>query len=210
MKLMKSNSNSSIIIVLTVTLLTGFISVVAYIQSVQAQVPGTGFDLKGIFGSNGISKLNLFKGPKGDTGPQGPPGPQGIQGPKGDKGDKGDTGTTGPQGIQGEQGPKGDKGDTGATGTSKDLEIITVSKTIQYQYDPEINNNKGDISVTCPEDTKVSGGGYEKTRSSYGFDITENEPFGNGWKVSFVLSSGNEGSDSLSVYAKCAKLVSTS
>jgi hypothetical protein len=75
MKLMKSNSNSSIIIVLTVTLLTGFISVVAYIQSVQAQVPGTGFDLKGIFGSNGISKLNLFKGPKGDTGPQGPAGP---------------------------------------------------------------------------------------------------------------------------------------
>jgi Collagen triple helix repeat (20 copies) len=104
MKLMKSNSNSSIIMVLTVTLLTGFISVVAYIQSVQAQVPGTGFDLKGIFGSNGISKLKLFKGPKGDTGPQGPPGPQGIQGPKGDKGDNG---TTGPQGIQG---PKGFQG----------------------------------------------------------------------------------------------------
>jgi hypothetical protein len=97
MKLMKSNSNSSIIVLLlTVTILTGFISVVAYIQSVQAQIPGTGLDLKGIFGSIGLSGLNLFKGPKGDTGPQGPTGPQG------DKGDKGNTGTTGPQGPAGQ------------------------------------------------------------------------------------------------------------
>ena len=101
MKLMKSNSNSSIIILLTVAFLTGFISF-AHTQSLQAQIPSTGLDLKGIFGSNGISGLNLFKGPKGDTGPQGPPGPQGIQGPKGDKGDKGDTGATGPQGPAGQ------------------------------------------------------------------------------------------------------------
>jgi hypothetical protein len=126
MKLIKSNSNSSIIILLTITFLTGFVSI-AHTQSVQAQIPGTGLDLKGIFGSNGISGLNLFKGPKGDIGPQGPSGPQGIQGeqgPKGDKGDKGDTGpqglqgNDGPQGIQGEQGPKGDKGDKGDTGPS--------------------------------------------------------------------------------------------
>jgi hypothetical protein len=100
MKLIKSNSNSSIIILLTITFLTGFVSI-AHTQSVQAQIPGTGLDLKGIFGSNGISGLNLFKGPKGDIGPQGPSGPQGIQGeqgPKGDKGDKGDTGPSGPSG----------------------------------------------------------------------------------------------------------------
>jgi hypothetical protein len=100
-----------------------------------------------------------------------------LQGPKVDKGD------TGTQGPTGEKGDKGDKGDTGEQGTSKDLEIITVSKTVQYQYDTEINNNKGDVTVTCPENTKVSGGGYEKTRNANGFDIAEDKPFNNGWNV---------------------------
>lgn len=59
------------------------------------------------------------------------------------------------------------------------------------------------------QDTKVSGGGYEKTRNSNGFDITEDKPFGNGWKISFVLLFSGEGSESLTVYANCAKLVST-
>ena len=53
-------------------------------------------------------------------------------------------------------------------------------------------------------DTKVSSGGYEKTRNSYQFDITGDKPFGNGWKVSFVSIAGIQGSDSLTVYAKCA------
>ena len=101
-----------------------------------------------------------------------------------DKGDKGDTGATGPQGPAGEKGEKDDKGDPGKQGTSKEIEITTVSKTIQYQYDPKINNNKRDTSVICPEDTKVTVGGYEKTRNSNGFDITEDMPFGNGGRYS--------------------------
>jgi hypothetical protein len=120
-----------------------------------------------------------------------------FQGPKGDKGD------TGPQGAQG---PKGDKGDTGEQGTSKDLETITVSKTTQYQPDPN-HSIRGDISVTCPEDTKVSGGGYERTRISNGFNIIEDKPFNNGWKISFFLSFSDEVPDSITVYAQCAKLV---
>ena len=111
-------------------LLTGF-TTMTYMQSAHA----FSIDFSGLPGFGGSGALDFLKGPtgdKGDPGPQGPPGPQGEQGP------------------QGPPGPKGDKGDTGATGTSKDLEIKTVSKTIQYQYDPKVNNNKGDVSVECP------------------------------------------------------------
>ena len=48
----------------------------------------------------------------------------------------------------------------------------------------------------CPEYTKVSGGGYGKTRNSNGFDITRDKPFGNGCKVSFVLIFDGEGFES--------------
>ena len=77
----------------------------------------------------------------------------------------------------------------------KSLEITTVSNTILYYYYPEVNNNKGDI-IQCPEYTKVSGGGYGKTRNSNGFDITRDKPFGNGCKVSFVLVFDGEGFES--------------
>ena len=95
MKLMNSNTKSSITVFFAVVLLTGFLSI-EYIQNVNVQVPG--LDLGGIPG------LNFLKGPKGDTGPQGPAGPKGDTGPagpKGDKGDKGDTGTIGPAGPAG-------------------------------------------------------------------------------------------------------------
>src|SRR3954451_16068423 len=159
---MHSYSKSSISIIFTVALLTGFRSI-AYVQRALA----FSIDFSGLPGFGDDQGLNFLQGPKGEKGPPGP------------------------------KGDKGDKGDTGEQGTSKDLEIITVSKTIQYQYDPEIINNKGDISVTCPEDTKVSGGEYEKTHNTNGFDVTDDKPFNNGWKVSFVLSFGGEGPESL-------------
>lgn len=174
MKLMNSYSKLTISILFTVAVLTGFLSGV-YVQRAHA----FSIDFSGLPGFGDSQGLNFFKGKKGDTGAQG------LQGEKGEKGDTGRQGEQGPPGEKGEKGDKEEKGDTGATGTSKELEITTVSKTIQYQYDPEINNNKVDISVTCPEDTKVSGGGYEKTRNTDGFDITEDKPFNNGWKVSF-------------------------
>ncbi len=106
MKLMKSKRNSSIIILFTITLLTGFIAI-AYTQFVQAQIPGTGFDLSGIPG------LNLLKGPNGDNGDTGATGaqwPAGPVGPKGDTGANGDTGATGAQGPKGNTGAQGEQG----------------------------------------------------------------------------------------------------
>ncbi len=108
MKLMNSNTKSSITVFFAVVLLTGFLSI-EYKQNVNAQVPG--LDLGGIPG------LNFLKGPKGDTGPQGPAGPKGDTGAAGPKGDTGTIGAAGPKGDTGAAGPKGDKGDKGDTGT---------------------------------------------------------------------------------------------
>jgi hypothetical protein len=201
---MNSYCKLSISILFTVALSTGFLSM-SFVQSAHA----FSIDLNGLPGIGDDQGLNFF-GIKGDKGEKGEKGDKGDTGAQGPQGEKGDTGAQGPQGEKGDKGDNGDKGDTGEQGTSKDLEIITVSKTIPYQYDPEINNNKGDIIVTCPEDTKVSGGGYDKTRNTNGFDIIEDKPLNNGWKVSFVLLFGGEGPESLTVYAQCAKLVLTS
>jgi hypothetical protein len=123
MKSMNLNRKSSIIMLFTVALSTGFI-MNAYIQSVQAQVPGTGLDLKGPSGASGIQWFNLFKGPKGDTGPQGP---QGV------KGDTGDTGPQGPQGV------KGDTGDTGATGPAgQGIELSNLYVIVNTSGNPGI------------------------------------------------------------------------
>lgn len=109
---MNSLKKSTIIVLFTGALLTGFTSM-AYIQSAHA----FSIDFSGLPGFDGNGALDFLKGPKGDkgdTGPQGPPGPKGDkgdtgpQGPQGEQGQKGDTGATGPQGEQGQ------KGDTGA------------------------------------------------------------------------------------------------
>jgi hypothetical protein len=111
MKLMNSNRKSSIIILFTIALLTGFISI-AFKQSVFA----FSIDFSGLPGFGGNGGLDFLKGPKddkGDTGPQGPPGIQGEQGPKGDTGSQGLTGSKGDKGDTGAQGEQGPKGDTG-------------------------------------------------------------------------------------------------
>jgi hypothetical protein len=102
MRLMNSNRKSSITILFTIALLTGFISI-AFKQSALA----FSIDFSGLPGFSGNQGLDLLKGPKGDKGDTGAQGPPGPPGPKGD---------TGATGAQGPPGPKGDKGDTGAQG----------------------------------------------------------------------------------------------
>ena len=123
MKSMSLNDKSSITVILSFTLLTGFLSI-AYIQRAHA----FSIDFSGLPGFGDSQGLNFFKGPKGDTGPAGPKGDTGAQGEQGLKGDtgaqgeqglKGDTGAQGEQGLKGDTGAQGEqglKGDTGATG----------------------------------------------------------------------------------------------
>jgi hypothetical protein len=165
------NDKSSITVVLSFILLTGFLSI-AYIQNVHAQVPG--LDLSGIPG------LNFLKGPKGDkgdTGSQGPKGDTGATGAQGEQGPKGDTGATG---AQGEQGPKGDTGATGAqgeqgpTGPNKKFNTITKTNTLTLLSNP--SNNIQTVEVSCPENTKVTGGGFDyepKGQDSEGHEVSE-------------------------------------
>jgi Collagen triple helix repeat (20 copies) len=109
MNLMNSNRKSSITILFTIALLTGFISI-AFKQSALAfSIEFSG--LPGFGGNGGLDFLKGPKGDKGDTGSQGEQGPKGDTGSQGLAGPKGDTRS---QGLLGEQGPKGAKGDPGA------------------------------------------------------------------------------------------------
>jgi hypothetical protein len=99
MRLMNQHIKLSVIVLFTIALSTGFLSI-THIRMAHA----FSIDFGGLPGLDGNGALNFLKGPKGDkgdkgdTGPQGPLGPPGPPGPKGDKGDKGDTG---PQGLPG-------------------------------------------------------------------------------------------------------------
>jgi hypothetical protein len=115
MKLMNLNINSSIIMLFSIILLSGFAST-AYTQFAQAQLVNFNFGGINLGGQGGQQGP---KGDKGDTGPQGltgATGPQGLTGPQGNTGPQGLTGATGPQGLTGPQGNTGPQGLTGATG----------------------------------------------------------------------------------------------
>jgi hypothetical protein len=97
----------------------------------------------------------------------------------------------------------------GKTPTSnEEFATTTVSNTVPLNPGPDI----GTAEVSCPEGTKVTGGGYE----ILGGDITgrgETQPWvdaptDNGWKVSIVTAVlGDPGDDvSLTVYAICGAL----
>jgi hypothetical protein len=97
----------------------------------------------------------------------------------------------------------------GETPTSnEEFATTTVSNTVPLNPGSDI----GTAEVSCPEGTKVTGGGYE----ILGGDITgrgETQPWvdaptDNGWKVSIVTAVlGDPGDDvSLTVYAICGAL----
>ena len=129
-----SNIKSSVIVLFSVALLTGFISV-TYTQPLLAQSPGRSGDggdngPGGPQGEQGSGGHNGRGGDRGDNGPGGPQGEQGSgghNGRDGDRGDRGgDRGDNGPGGPQGEQGSgghngrDGDRGDRGDNGRDGD------------------------------------------------------------------------------------------
>ncbi len=110
-----------------------------------------------------------------------------FRGPQGEQGPKGDTG---------QQGPKGDNG------PSKDLDTITVTKTALI----EIENRE--VSVQCPDDRKVTGGGFAFDNSNTRTIVLESKPINNGWMIFYDVNQFQIPSeDSVTVYAQCAKLL---
>lgn len=87
---MNSNIKLSVIMLYSVSLSIGFISV-AYTQSILALSIGS-IDLDELYQLPGFDGLQGPKGDKGDPGPQGPAGPQGDRGPQGETGPEGPAG----------------------------------------------------------------------------------------------------------------------
>ena len=113
-------------------------------------------------------------GPKGYKGQAGPSG--GPPGPPGPKGDRGLTGLKGDMGIQGEQGPRG---------IEKILKnVICVNSKSIIATDPI---GTYEVSVSCPVNTKVKGGGYKITNPK--LNILKNKPIPqepqDKWNVTF-------------------------
>jgi hypothetical protein len=154
MNLMNSNRKSSITILFTIALLTGFISI-AFKQSALA----FSIDFSGLPGFGGNGGLDLLKGPKGDTGPPGPPGPAGA------KGDKGDTGAQGPPGPPG---PKGDKGDTGDQGNGNLPAHLIVRVGVNSEGSSQPSDTTIHIEGNNPSPSTFQG-------SSSGTDVTIEE-----------------------------------
>jgi hypothetical protein len=196
MKLMNSNRKSSITILFTIALLTGFISV-AFKQSALA----FSIDFNGLPGFGGNGGLDFLKGPKGDKGdtgatgaqgeqgPKGDTGAQGLAGAKGDKGDKGDTGAQGEQGIQGDTGAtgaKGDKGDKGDVGQGIEFSHLVVKvHTIDTFHDNDNTNVKSsdfvihvDGNHQSPDTFAGSETGTDVTLGFGSYKVTEDIPLG--------------------------------
>jgi hypothetical protein len=108
----------------------------------------------------------------------------------------------GPEGKQGPQGEKGEQGPQGDTGPSKDIDTITVTKTALI----EVENRE--LSVQCPDDRKVTGGGFDFDNSDTRTIVLESKPINNGWVVVYDITARSIPSEDLvTVYAQCAKLL---
>jgi hypothetical protein len=158
---MNSDSKLSVIVLFTIALLTGFVSI-SNTPSVLALTIG-GIDLDELTGLQGI---DLLKGPKGDTG---------ATGPQGEKGDKGDTGATGPE---------------GPAGPDKYLSMRTVKGNIAHDdvcvdfCSPTSTNEKSVAS--CNSDEILTGGGVEKE----GGLIVFSKPVDNSWEAKGTRNTG--------------------
>jgi hypothetical protein len=175
---MNLNGKLSITAILSITLLTGFLSI-AYIQKVQAQVPG--LDLSGIPGITGNPAFNFLKGPKGD---------------------KGDTGAQGPKGDKGDTGAQGPKGDIGSSASEKNLSIRTIKGDIvQNGFD---GDDKKSIAE-CNSDEILTGGGIEVSGPGE-YRILYSKPVDNTWEAKSGAITIEP--SFTQAYAQCQKLVS--
>jgi Collagen triple helix repeat (20 copies) len=129
-----------------------------------------------------------FKAGELAPGPPGLAGPAGPAGAVGPRGAPGPTGTTGPTGPAGPQGTAGDKGDPGPQG-ARALLSYQVAHVDSVAMDQTVKT----ITLHCPPDTLVLGGGEAK--SSDLIDFQETRPSGDerSWIVVASIARANAG-----------------
>jgi hypothetical protein len=188
MRLMNSTNKISIIVLFSISLLTGFGSIMDR-QSVHSLTIG-GIELDELHDPSAfeISDLNELLGIKGD------------------KGDKGDTGATGPQGPKGDTGATGPQGPSGTPAEDKDLSIRTVEGNIArdgFCVDGCSDTEKSVAS--CDSDEVLTGGGVSNSAGH----VLYSKPVGNSWEAKGV-SQGGQNPSLTQAYAQCQKLEPTS
>jgi hypothetical protein len=129
-----------------------------------------------------------FKAGELPAGGRGPVGPTGAAGPPGPPGASGRTGTTGPTGPAGPQGTPGGKGDPGPPGAPA-LSNYQVEHVDSVPMDQTVKT----ITLPCPPNTLVLGGGEAK--SSDLIDFLETHPSGDSrsWIVVASIARANAG-----------------
>lgn len=142
---------------------------------------------------------------QGEKGEQGPPGLQGSEGPKGDTGEQGEqgiqgeVGTQGPAGLQGEQ---GEQGPEGPPGPPRDLETFRDDgEEVLVDF-----RSFGTATASCPEGTKITGGGYIKNSV---MEVTINRQSStqpDTWEVQVFNPNEFGNRAPLQAYAECAQL----
>ena len=99
------------------------------------------------------------------------------------------------------KGPKGDKGDPGP---NKEFDIITVSNSVQSNH---IGSLLIKAEVICPDDTQVTGGGFDVEPKENDYTVVQNKPYNNGWVAEVYKNTGIVNEFTLMGYAQCGKLV---
>ena len=130
-----------------------------------------------------------FKAGELPSGQPGPAGPSGVAGAAGPRGDAGPTGSRGPNGLTGPPGPQGtpgQKGDPGPIGPQALLhyQIVHIDSVPMDQTVKK-------ITVRCPPNTEILGGGEAK--SSPLIDINDAEPtgFDDSWTVAATIAKAD-------------------
>jgi Collagen triple helix repeat (20 copies) len=126
--------------------------------------------------------------PSGKPGPIGPAGAPGATGPTGAPGSQGPIGPTGPPGATGPQGAPGQKGDPGPQGP-RAVSGYQVVHVDSVPMDQVVKT----ITLACPPNTLVLGGGQAKSSSL--IDIQDAEPSFDhrSWTVTASIARANAG-----------------
>jgi Collagen triple helix repeat (20 copies) len=153
-----------------------------------------------------VKALKGKRGPRGAAGAAGAagaPGAAGAAGANGLPGAQGPAGAPGPQGVPGPSGPQGQSGSNGLQGPAGGFDPGKVS----YVQGPEVTvpaGEEGGAVASCPDETKVIGGGFLWIYPTEGVVGETTGPLedGSGWSAAIA----NEGAEDavVSAYAVCA------
>ncbi|WP_144730204.1 hypothetical protein [Candidatus Nitrosocosmicus arcticus] len=101
----------------------------------------------------------------------------------------------------------------GEAGSNKEFDTIAVYNNVTFAGNPADPIHT--LEVSCPQDTKVTGGGFDYNpkgkfddQNQYGdVKVHESSPANNGWRITIDLIERNIFPVEVSVVATCGKLV---